>query len=292
MFIERNKIYVSKELRDYIIPLNEEEFGQLEKNILKEGCRDPLVVWQKDNGQLILIDGHNRFKICQKHNIDFKIKKIDFQGLEEAKIWMIENQMGRRNLNPDQLSFYRGLRYLALKKERGGYSNVKLKGKVERSTSEKLSEKFNVSESTVKRDAKFAQGLNIINRSNPRLKVKILAGEVKVKKSDIQILVNAKNHDKLVVKNEADLYNKAKLIRNDVMDDMEKRINNISAEKVEKAQKILADSEPPFLTKDDRLRKIKGMVISAINRAINKKDARAIKELRKLIDELSEVIFY
>ncbi|MFZ6014704.1 MAG: hypothetical protein ACOYXT_30475, partial [Bacteroidota bacterium] len=158
-------------------------------------------------------------------------------------------------------------------------------------TSEMLADKFNVSESTVKRDAKFAEGLNIISKSNPLLKTKILAGAVKVKKADIQILSNAKNLDRLVIKNEADLYNKAKIIRDDILDEVETRIKKIDNEKIEKAQQILRDSEPVFLDKDDRLRKIKGMIISAINRAINKKDIHAIKELKKLIDRLADELF-
>lgn len=286
----KSSLTVLKEIKDYIIPLSEEEVMQLEKNILSEGCRDPLIVWKK-NDQLVLIDGHNRYKICQKHNIPFQIKKMQFKDLEEVKVWMVDNQMGRRNLTQDQLSYYRGLKYLSLKKKKGGYNYVLSKGQSDVATSEFLADQFNVSESTVKRDAKFAEGLNIIYRTNPTLKTKILTGEAKVKKSDVQTLANAKNPDKIVIKNEGDLYNKARIIRDAVLEEVEVEIKNIQKEKIKKAQQILHDSEPVFIGRDDRLRKIKGMIISSINKAINDRDITAIKELKKLIERLEDELF-
>jgi hypothetical protein len=283
-------ITVLKEIREFIIPLSQEEFLQLEKNILQEGCREPLTVWQK-NDQLVLVDGHNRYKICQKHNIPFKVKKVEFTDLEEVKIWMVENQMGRRNLTPDQMSYYRGLSYLSLKKKKGGYDNVKSKGQNDASTSEFLASQFNVSESTVKRDAKFAEGLNIIGRSNPKLKTKILTGEAKVKKADVQTLTSAKNPEKLTIRNEADLYNKAKIINDQLLNEVEARIKKIEKEKVAKAQETLKSLEPMFLDRDERLKKIKAQIVSAINRAINDKDSSSIKELKKLVDRLANEIF-
>src|SRR3990170_2918481 len=193
-------ITILKELREHIIPLGEEELFLLQKSLVKEGCREPVMVWEKSENQLVLIDGHNRFKICQKNDIPFKVKKIKFNNIEGAKLWMIDNQIGRRNLTPDQMSYYRGLKYLSLKKKKGGYDNVKSKGQTETSTSETVAKFFNVSESTVKRDAKFAEGLNIVGRTNPKLKTKILIGEAKVKKGDVQALSDAKHPDRLRLK--------------------------------------------------------------------------------------------
>lgn len=280
-------ITISKEIRDYIIPLADEELFQLEKNILSEGCREALIVWEKPDGQLVLVDGHNRYKICQKNNLPFKIKKVKFKDQDEVKVWMVDNQIGRRNLTPDQSSYYRGLKYLSLKKKRGGYDNVKSKGQNETSTSEIIAGQFNVSESTIKRDAKFAEGLNIIGRTNPKLKTKILTGEANVKKADVQVLSSAKNPDKLTFKNEADLYNKAKIIKETILKDVEDNIKKIEQEKVSRNQEIIKNAEPAFLNRDDKVRKIKGMIISGINRAIAEKDADAIKELKKLIDRLA-----
>jgi hypothetical protein len=291
MVIFDKPLTVIKELREFIIPLADEELAQLERNILEHGCRDPLTVWQKSDDQLVLIDGHNRYRICQKHNLPFKVRKINFKDVESVKVWMVDNQMGRRNLTPDQMSYYRGLKYLSLKRKRGGYDNVKYKGQRDNSTSEFLASNFNVSESTIKRDAKFADGLNIIAQTNPKLRMKILTGESKVKKSDVQILSNAKDPEKITIRNEADLHNKAKLIKSDILDELETNIKKIEREKVSEAQAVLRNAEPAFLNKGDKIKKTKGMIISAMNRAINKRDGDAIKELKKLIGRLEDILF-
>ena len=57
------------------------------------------------------------------------------------------------------------------------------------------------------------------------------------------------------------------------------------------ARETIQDSEPLFIDKGDRLNKIKGMIISAINRAIKEKDIKAFKELKKLIEKLEYEIF-
>ena len=74
---------ILKELREHIIPLGEEELFLLENSIVKEGCREALIVWEKTDDQLILVDGHNRFKICEKNNIPFKVKKISSAVLKK-----------------------------------------------------------------------------------------------------------------------------------------------------------------------------------------------------------------
>lgn len=93
-------IKIDKEFESLIPPLSREEFKQLEENIVAEGIRDPLVVWSVPNGDDILIDGHNRWKISAKHaGIQFEIVKKQFQNRTDAKIWIIKNQIGRRNLS-------------------------------------------------------------------------------------------------------------------------------------------------------------------------------------------------
>ena len=70
-------IVIDAEFKSLIPPLSSEERSQLEENLLKEGCRDPLVVWRENN---ILLDGHNRFEICTHHNIHFSaLFKVELQ---------------------------------------------------------------------------------------------------------------------------------------------------------------------------------------------------------------------
>lgn len=200
----KQQIYIVDELRDLIPPLQEEEYKQLEKNILAEGCREALMVWETTKNNVdttltdtstiyVLVDGHNRYGICQKHQINFKIHLVSFDNLREVKEYMIDNQLGRRNLIPEQASYLRGIRYNAEKLEKGKYvrdehkgQNVPYASEVKKeSTSLKLAKQYNVSEKTIKRDAEFAEGLNLLD---PSLKKDILSGKVKARKSEIQQL--------------------------------------------------------------------------------------------------------
>ncbi|MBQ9664614.1 MAG: hypothetical protein IJV40_15825 [Oscillospiraceae bacterium] len=74
--------------------LTEQEYSFLEEDILEHGCITPLVVWGD-----ILIDGHNRYKICHEYNVPFSIETMDFPDRTEAAFWIIKNQIGRRNLS-------------------------------------------------------------------------------------------------------------------------------------------------------------------------------------------------
>ena len=86
---------IDREFAELIPPLTEEEYKGLEQSILAEGCRDALVVWNDT-----LIDGHNRYRICTEHNIPFQTVERDFADRNAAMLWMIRNQLGRRNLLP------------------------------------------------------------------------------------------------------------------------------------------------------------------------------------------------
>ena len=87
------EITIDPEFKALIRPLGADELRQLEENILRDGCRDPLVVWDG-----ILIDGHNRHEICTRNGIPFEAVEMVFDDREAAELWMIENQMGRRNM--------------------------------------------------------------------------------------------------------------------------------------------------------------------------------------------------
>ena len=93
-------ITIDKEFQSLIPPLSPEELQQLEENCVKEGIRDALIVWKQPGGNDILIDGHNRWNISVKHGgIPFQIKQMDFPDRNAVKLWIIDNQIGRRNLN-------------------------------------------------------------------------------------------------------------------------------------------------------------------------------------------------
>jgi hypothetical protein len=100
-------ITINEDLRAYIDPLTEDEYTALERSLLAEGCRDALVLW----GDL-LVDGHNRYGICQKHSIPFNtVQNETFRSMDDVHLWMIDNHLGRRSVS----DFQRGV--LALRKK-------------------------------------------------------------------------------------------------------------------------------------------------------------------------------
>lgn len=179
-----DKIVIDPELESLIPPLSEEEQANLEDSLLNEGCREPLVVWQQDE-QYVLIDGHNRHRICSRNNIPFKIKLRKFGSKLEAKNWMLSNQMSRRNLSPMQMSYLRGLRYENEKLKQGrNWDNL---SQLKR-TSELVADEYGVAEKTVRRDAKFARGLNRLTDEDQPLRWALLNGQIPARKHSISSL--------------------------------------------------------------------------------------------------------
>ena len=86
---------INPKFKSLIPPLAPEELTQLESNIVADGCRDPLVTWRGT-----LLDGHNRYDICTRRGIKFETVEHEFETEAHARIWMRNNQRGRRNL-PD-----------------------------------------------------------------------------------------------------------------------------------------------------------------------------------------------
>ncbi|TAE04544.1 MAG: hypothetical protein EAZ97_00170, partial [Bacteroidetes bacterium] len=113
---KKEQLLILQELKEIIPPLQTEEYEQLKQNILAQGCREALTVWHDSNAdKYILIDGHNRHEICTELKINFEIKTLAFKDIEEVKLWMYNNQLGRRNLSIEQASYLRGKKYHAQK---------------------------------------------------------------------------------------------------------------------------------------------------------------------------------
>lgn len=290
--IQFEDIKVKSELQNFITPLSEDSRQQLEENIKLNGCLDPLTLWDKKNGDLVLVDGHNRYQICSKYDIPFRVRIIKFSSEEEAKDWMINHQLGRRNLNPDQLSYFRGLKYERMKKKRGGYDKVLSSGQSGDKTSEVLAREFNVSDRTILRDAEFAKGIEIIAKGNPQMKNDILLGRIKVKKSDVQTLAQVKDIRQIgKIKNEADLYNKAKSLRKEKEAQKAERAQSEMDERVSEAIETIKGSEPVFTNKEDRIKRIKANIVSSVNKTIQQKDKNALKEAKAYLKRLEDELF-
>jgi N6-adenosine-specific RNA methylase IME4/DNA-binding XRE family transcriptional regulator len=173
---------IDNEFRALIPPLTSEEYAQLEKSLQEEGCRDALVTWQG-----ILVDGHNRYEICNKHGIAFKSIEKGFANREKAKEWIILNQFGRRNLS----AYDRSLLALKLKelfhnkaKENQGartdLTSVRILTNVD--TKKELAQIAGVSHDTISRVEKIEE------KAPPEVKAKIKSGELSINKAYTDIV--------------------------------------------------------------------------------------------------------
>ena len=193
----KDNIKILPELKALIPPLTIAEYDLLESSLLTEGCREAIILWENKD-EFVIVDGHNRYKICQEYSIDFKFQLKEFENLESAKEWMFVNQLGKRNLTELQKSYLRGLQYENEKQKTYNIANLKpfteidnLSISVEQqNTSERLGELHKVSSRTIIRDEKFALGLNALTSDDSELKHKILNGEIKVATSFIQKFAN------------------------------------------------------------------------------------------------------
>lgn len=89
---------IDPELNDVLPELSDADYKALEQSLLMDGFKGaPIMVWGD-----IIVDGHNRYEICNKHNIPYEVKSVEFESKEEAIIWMIRQQLGRRSLTPLQ----------------------------------------------------------------------------------------------------------------------------------------------------------------------------------------------
>ena len=190
-----NELRIDPEFRDKIPPLTDDEFKRLEENILSDGeVYEPICVW---NG--VIVDGHNRYKIVQSHpEIPFKTKSMEFDDKWEAFEWMYRKQLGRRNLTEAQKDYMVGKMYEARKKSVGKHTgnqytemesgqNVHIpdRQEIKDGTAGRIGKEFGMTSRTVRRNEKFAKGLDALKEVSPEAADKILKGESDVSKVDV-----------------------------------------------------------------------------------------------------------
>lgn len=168
---------IDPELRDLLPPLTDEEFKKLEKNIVDNGFdrNFPIMEW---NG--FIADGHNRYSICKKHNITPVVGTLAYETKDEVMEWMLDIQLGRRNLSPIQriavAEKYRPIYEKQARKNQGTRTDLVVnlpqskKDNMGR-TSEKLSSIADVSEKT------YRMGAKILQSDDEQLKQEVLSGE-------------------------------------------------------------------------------------------------------------------
>lgn len=176
------ELKIDPELKDLLPPLTDEEFKKLEKNIVDNGFdrNFPIMEW---NG--FIADGHNRYTICKKHNIEPVVGTLAYETKDEVMEWMLDIQLGRRNLSPIQriavAEKYRPIY------ERQAIINKSLNGGDKKSELQNSSTPISI-ESKIDVRAKLAKtagvstdtyskGKKILDSKNKKLKQEVLSGE-------------------------------------------------------------------------------------------------------------------
>ena len=190
---EDMKLQINPEFENMIPELTDDELSQLEENILAEGrIVNPIVVW---NG--VIVDGHNRYKIAQKHpHIQFTVHEKEFESEQEAQIWICSNQLGRRNLTEQHKKYLWGKRYNLecdrAKFHGNQYTRSDKNGEGgnrpdqnSHGTRSRIADELGVSEWQVRSSAEFSKGVDAAEEVMPGIKNKILTGTVEVSYKDV-----------------------------------------------------------------------------------------------------------
>lgn len=177
------ELKIDPELKDLLPPLTEEEYKQLEKNIVENGFDNnfPIMEWHG-----YIVDGHNRYSICRKHNIDYVVGTLAYETKDEVIEWMLDIQLGRRNLTPIQkisiAEKYRPI-YEKQAKERQatstGGANPQLVPKLVQAETNPSANKTNTKLANLAGVGKetYRMGAKILNSDNEKLKQEVLSGK-------------------------------------------------------------------------------------------------------------------
>ncbi len=201
-----DRLIIDPEFRDKIPPLTEDEFTLLEENILSDGAVfSPLIVWDGT-----ILDGHNRYEIIQKHpELTYAVHKLSFANRYEALSWICKNQLGRRNLTPQQKKYLIGQRYEAEKQAVAFHGNQHTASDESGAdkkcphqnsrhvTQSRIAKETNTSASYVREAGTFAKGVDAAEEALPGIKQEILTGTIKPTASAVAAVAKADPEERL-----------------------------------------------------------------------------------------------
>lgn len=128
--LDGKRIIVDQEFKDLLDPLSPQELADLEANLIADGrCFDPLIIWAEEN---ILLDGHNRIRICTERDINYKVLRVNLPDREAAIKWVVDHQMGKRNLSEAGKQKARAMRRERVAKSAGEGKSVRTIAKEEK----------------------------------------------------------------------------------------------------------------------------------------------------------------
>ena len=209
---------ILQQFKELIPPLTNEEYKQLEANCLDEGIREPILTWNN-----YIIDGHNRYNIAKQWNLEFETESKSFSSEDDVKIWMLDNQFGKRNLSDAQRYLNRNEKRKLLKekgKQTQGLrtdllSTIDKKLKPEHNTREKIANELGWS------SGKVAMADVVFKKATPEIEEKVLKNEITINQAYKEIKKEEKKEEKKIIiettkeerqdvnKNQAIIYNES-----------------------------------------------------------------------------------
>ena len=209
--VRRYDLTIDPEFKQLIPPLIQTERQQLEDNIKRDGCREPIALWGN-----IIIDGHNRYEICREYNLPYDTIQVELQSREEAIAWICANQLGKRNISDESRRYLIGKRY-AMEKILGAHNSAGVNqysknevrarmlpeanrtdqgigakllpepqyDKSATRTRERLGREYHISHATVLKYGSYSEALDYLSEIVPELISKVLSGQVKISQENI-----------------------------------------------------------------------------------------------------------
>jgi hypothetical protein len=185
-------LHIATRLKKLLDPLTPEEKKQLKANIESDGeVLDPILFWN-DGKKNVVIDGMHRWEIVRNTETKFSTKKMNFASYEEAEIWVLDHQLGRRNLlKPAAIRRIRGELYNRLKEPlTTGVRNAKTTDDVSKTATrqnvgrdqpaaQKVAEKAGVSARTVERDGARVEAIAALSKPAQAIADKATDSEIK-----------------------------------------------------------------------------------------------------------------
>lgn len=194
------ELRIDREFESKIPPLTAEEFQQLEENILADGVViNPIIVWNS-----VIVDGHNRYRIIERHpDIQYTTHEKHFDDRYAVIAWICKNQLGRRNLTPEQKKYLIGKQYEAEKATHGakdGFrgnqhtSLVKCQDGTlpnQADTADRIAKENGIGRRSVFRAEAFSKAVDIADEVDPGIRYDLLSGKIKANDKEIRELIDA-----------------------------------------------------------------------------------------------------
>jgi hypothetical protein len=202
-----HNLKIDEEFKNLIPLLSQNEYEKLKQNLISEGCREAIAVW---NG--IIIDGHNRYEICHNINISFEVLEMDFNKRDEVIAWICSNELYKKNISYETKKYLIGKRYDAEKVIGAKYLSVNKQFLVKdvctmlldeeninsKKTAIQLGKEYGIAQSTIYKHGVYARTIDAIFEKAPDIARKILSGKLKISHEN---LIELSRHPKENIKN-------------------------------------------------------------------------------------------